>query len=122
MPDLDDLAHDLDGAASEAARQVRPVIARGALNVKTDWKRRWQGLSNAPALPAAITYDTRLTPTGAAAEIGPEKEKRQGDLGNLIEYGSVNNRPHPGGRPAAEAEEPRLARALEDLGVRAVDK
>lgn len=122
MSDLDDLAVALDGAADEAGKRVRPVITRGALNVKTDWKRRWAHLSNAPALPAAITYDTRLTPTGAAAEIGPEKERRQGALGNLIEYGSVNNAPHPGGRPAAAAEEPRLARALEDLGVRAVEK
>lgn len=122
MSDLDDLAGVLDGAADEARKQVRPVITRGALNVKTDWKRRWAHLSNAPALPAAITYDTRLTPTGAAAEIGPEKERRQGALANLIEYGSVNNAPHPGGRPAAAAEEPRLTRALEDLGVRAVEK
>lgn len=122
MADLDDLARALETAPAEARKQVRQVVSKGALNVKNDWRRAWQSLDNAPALPRSITYDVWNTPTGAAAEIGPDVTKRQGYLGNLLEYGSVNNRPRPGGRPAADAEEPRLAAALEDLGVRAVEK
>jgi hypothetical protein len=116
--DLDRLIRDLDKAPDIARAGVRPVIAKGSLNIKTATKRRWTGLSNAPALPAAVTYDTRLTPTGAVGEIGPENEKRQGDLGNLIEYGSVNNAPRPGLAPSLTEEEPRTAKALEDLGLK----
>jgi hypothetical protein len=122
MADLDDLARALEAAPDEARKQVRPVVAKGALNVKTAWRKSWAGLSSAPALAGAVTYDVRSTTVGAAAEIGPDVAKRQGYLGNLIEYGSVNNRPRPGGRPAAEAEEPRLAKALEDLGAQAVER
>lgn len=118
MTDIDRLARDLDAGADTVRMGVRPVVAKGALNIKTGTQRRWTGLSNAPALPRAVTYDTHLTPTGASAEIGPDKLKRQGDLGNLIEYGSVNNPPHPGLAPSLADEGPRFVKALEDLGIR----
>ena len=122
MSDLDRLIRDLDGAADTVRRDVRAVVAKGALNIKTATQRRWTGLSNAPALARAVTYDTKFTPTGASAEIGPDTEKRQGDLGNVIEYGTVNNPPHPGLAPSLEEEEPRFAKALEDLGVQAAPR
>lgn len=115
---LEYLAGELEEAAAAAPAEVRKVVQRGALNVKRDWRKAWSGLSNAPALPYAVGYDTSETPTGAVAEIGPDKDKAQGALGNLIEYGSVNNAPHPGGAPALRAEEPKFLRALEDLAYR----
>lgn len=115
-------AVDLDAAAAVAPAEVRKVVQRGALNIKTDWRRRWTGLGHAPRLPYAVTYDTRELPGGATAEIGPDKDKPQGALGNLIEYGSVNNAPIPGGAPALAAEGPRFERSLEDLAVRLVEE
>ncbi|MFI2664882.1 hypothetical protein [Micromonospora carbonacea] len=115
------LAVDLDEAAAAAPGEVRKVVQKGALNIKTDWRRRWTGHPHAPRLPYAVTYDTRETPTGSSAEIGPDKEKTQGALGNLFEFGSVNNAPIPGGIPAAEAEKPRFEKALEDLAVRLLE-
>lgn len=120
MTDIGRWIHDLEQAPEEARRGVRPVVQKGLLNIKKDWQARWRGLSHAPALSSAISYDTKETPSGASGEVGPDKEKRQGDLGNIIEYGSMNNPPHPGGAPALEAEEPRFMRAMEDLGFRAV--
>jgi hypothetical protein len=120
--DLDRWIFDLETAPEEARRGTRPVVQKGLLNIKKDWQARWRGLSNAPDLPSAISYDTKETPLGAVGEVGPDVEKPQGYLGNLIEFGSVNNPPHPGGLPAAEKEEPRFLRAMEDLGFRAVEK
>jgi hypothetical protein len=117
-PDLGKLAGDLGRAAITISPRTRPVIQRGAQNIKADAQRRVAGLPHAPAYPRSITYDTHESLSGPWAEIGPDKNKRQGSLGNLIEFGSVHNpggRPHM--RPAGEAEEPRLAKALEDLGV-----
>jgi hypothetical protein len=108
----------LTKAASRSVPAVRAVVERGALNVKTDWRQRWGGIAHAPALPAAVTYDVRFGFGSVSAEIGPDKEKRQGALGNLIEFGSENNAPIPGGLPALQAEEPRFERALADLGER----
>jgi hypothetical protein len=112
---LDELISDLDRAAKAVPVGVRTVVQKGALNIKKDWQQRWTGLSSAPSLAAAVSYDTKEVPFGASAEIGPDKARRQGALGNLLEFGSVNNAPHPGGLPALEAEAPRFEKALGDL-------
>lgn len=118
--DLKALAAELDAAARIAPAETRKVVAKGALNIKKDWQDRWSGLKHAPALPSAITYDSHETPTGGWAEIGPDKAKRQGALGNLIEYGSVKNPPRPGGAPALEAERPKFEKALEVVAVQSL--
>jgi hypothetical protein len=116
------LAADLDAAARVAPDEVRKVAQKGALNIRNDWRRAWAGHAHAPALPRAVTYDTMQVADRVMAEIGPEKEKPQGSLGNLFEYGSVNNAPIPGGLPALERERPRFEKALEDLIARSLDR
>lgn len=116
---LTSLGRDLDAVPVKALVQTRAVVQRGALNIKKDARERVTGLKHAPAYPLAIGYDTHETLTGASAEIGPDKEKRQGALGNLIEYGSIHNPPRPHLAPALEAEEPRFRKALEDVAVKA---
>lgn len=91
---------------------VDAVVEKAAVNVKTDAARRVSGLAHAPAYPASITYDLFHTPFTSRATIGPDKDKRQGALGNLLEYGSVKNAPIPHMHPAADAEEPRFVAAL----------
>lgn len=114
---LNELAVALESAADDAVDEGRKVVSRGALQIKNDWRRRWSGSPHAPALPYAIGYDVRTAGTRVSAEIGPDKAKRQGALGNLYEFGSVNNAPRPGGAPALAAEEPRYVAALEKLAV-----
>lgn len=114
------LVDALNRASRVAVPDARKVVTVGANNIKREWRRRWKGLKHAPALPYSITYDLYTSLSGPAAEIGPDKTRRQGALGNLLEYGSVKNAPIPGGAPAAQAEEPRFAKALEDLGVKAL--
>jgi hypothetical protein len=116
------LADDLDQAAGVALADVRAVVAKGALNIKRDAARRSSGLAHAPAYPRSITYDSHETRTGAWAEIGPDKDKRQGALGNILEYGTKKNAPIPHLGPAGEAEEPRFARAMESLVAKAFDR
>lgn len=117
--ELDNLAIAFREAGPRAAEAALAVVKRGAQNIKTDAQNRVKGLPHAPAYPRAISYDTHPSPVAPWAEIGPDKAKPQGALGNLIEYGSVHNpggRPHM--RPAGEAEEPKFASALDDLAVK----
>jgi len=116
--DLRTLSVDLDRAAARAPEETRKVIVKGNINIKRDWRAAWTGLSHAPALPAAITDDVRYGVTVIEGEVGPDKDRRQGALGNLVEFGSINNAPHPGGLPALDAETPRTEQALADLGER----
>lgn len=113
---LDELLDVLDRAEREILPGARKVVSKGALNIKKDWRDRWSGLSHAPQLASAITYDTAVDGDEASAEIGPDKSRPQGPLGNLVEFGSVHNAPRPGGLPALDAEAPRFEQALGDLG------
>jgi hypothetical protein len=106
-----------DAGRRAAGTKFRGVTNKGALNVKLGWQRRWRNLSHAPMLADAISYDLTSRGMGEhSAEIGPDKTRPQGALGNLIEFGSVNNPPHPGGLPAAIREEPRFVDAVADAG------
>lgn len=111
---------DFSDGQRDADDEFRKVVNRGALNIKTDWRRRWTGHPHLPHLPNAVTYDVASAGHVHTAEIGPDKGRRQGPLGTIIENGSINNAPIPGGRPAARAEEPHLVRAAADAAEKAV--
>lgn len=123
----DEMSAQTEALAAELALAgVRMTVAgtalttKGALNIKRDWQASASGLPHAPAYPASINFDILPTPTAIAAEIGPDKSKRQGALGNLIEYGSVHNPPHLDGARALAAEEPRFYAAAADAAGDAV--
>lgn len=111
----------LEHAAGAARADARQVVAKGALNVKTDARRRTSGYQHLRRLSAAITYETRETPTAVIAEIGPEQDRPQGNLAHIPEFGSPTSPPTPFMLPAGEAEAPRFARAMEAIGVKAVE-
>lgn len=114
------LQRHLTTAAQRTATQAVGVVSRGALQIRRDWSGRWSGHGHIPALPASISYDLTSSGLAISAEIGPDKERRQGALGNLLEFGSVKNAPMPGGLPALAAEEPRFIAAVADLAGRAL--
>ncbi|TBL44244.1 hypothetical protein EYA84_02030 [Verrucosispora sp. SN26_14.1] len=116
--ELDRWVRTLDSAAEDAIPEARKVVQKGALNIKKDAQQRISGLKHAPAYPYAITYDSKETAGGAEAEIGLDKNRRQGALGNILELGTVKNPPRPHMIPAAQAEEPRFEKALADLAER----
>ncbi|GIE30172.1 hypothetical protein Ait01nite_032170 [Actinoplanes italicus] len=114
------LGEDLANAAAKSPEETRKVVAKGLLNIKNDARQRAQSIEHVPSLPGSITYDSHPTPTGAWGEVGPEQQRRGGNLAGFIEneYGTVWSAPQPFMAPAARAEEPKFARAMEDLAVR----
>lgn len=113
--DLEAWIADLERADAELLDQTEKVVGRGMFNIKRDWKARWTGYAHIPHLPNAINYDVDTKGDTVSGEVGPDKTKRQGPLGNLIEFGSENNAPIPGGLPALAAEEPKFQQALADM-------
>lgn len=106
------LAVTLREAADDLARGVDRVITeleaighRGANNMVRFARARVAGMRAAPAYPYSIGYDYRASTRLLTWEVGPDKARRQGALGNLIEFGSVNNSPRPHIGPALNAEE-----------------
>lgn len=109
------LAEDIRSHSRQTPSKARAVVAKGALNIKNDWRREWSGLSHLPSLAAAVSYDVTIGGTSIEAEIGVDKGRPQGPLGNIAEFGSVKNAPHPGGAPALRNEEPRVLSAVEKI-------
>jgi hypothetical protein len=123
--DLRSLAHDLSEAPRRAQRDALAVVERAAVQVKNGWAANATKSSgrHAKLYPASISYDMSL---GAAlvgvieATIGPDKSKPQGPLGNLLEFGSVNNPPTNDGGRALRAEAPLFELALADVTLQAL--
>jgi len=115
---LDAWIVELTKAESQVTAQAEAVLTKGALNIKNDWRERWTGHPHFTALPFSIGFDIYHLPGSARAQIGPDKNMRQGALGNIIEFGTEKNAPIPGGLPALDAETPRFEMQLALLGER----
>jgi hypothetical protein len=108
------LAEDLASAPFRLEGAVDKVVEKGALNIKTDWRAAASGMQHLPQYPYSIGYDRVYAPGLVGAEIGPDKNKRQGPLGNIDEFGTSKQPGHLRGAAALAAEEPRFVSALED--------
>jgi len=115
LSELGELVADVGKIPGKLFEDVRKAGEKGAVNIKNDWRKSWGGSRYAPALAQSVTYTRSFGPGAIEYEIGPDKNKRQGALGNIYEFGTKNNPPQPGGIPAAEKEEPRLYSALEKV-------
>lgn len=118
MPDsgLADLANDLRNAANKTPQRVHRIVSRHGTNTEKSWRRLYLASSvhgHAKYYPAAVTKDMRSMGEWITAEVGPDKGKRQGPLGNLIEFGSRNNTGQREGEKAIGIEEPHFIRSME---------
>jgi len=149
MPDidkseLDKLAADLGRAPRASGPFLRKAIEVTARNVRDTARENATGMAHAPAFPYSITYDVgadydqsigqavmsviaggigSAQATTLRADIGPDKDRPQGALGNLIEYGSVNNPPQGIMHGALQENEADFERGIEkatDDALRAV--
>lgn len=136
--DLSKLASDLGRVSDETWENSQKAITVTAQKVRDTARENATGMAHAPAFPHSITYDVGVgydqsigqavtsVVSGAIssarsstlrAEIGPDKDRPQGDLGNLIEFGSVNNAPQGIMHGALQANEADFERGVD----RAVD-
>ena len=115
-----ELEHDLGTLPKDFPDKVKKVTARGAFNIKKDWRDRWSGHPHITGLARAVSYDVTARARDVEAEIGPDKAKPQGPLGNVIEFGGLKEAPIPAGMPALAAEEPRYVQAIADIAEEAL--
>lgn len=131
--ELDKLAADLGEVSEDAGRNIPKAVEVTARKIKDDWRDEAKGMAHAPAFPFSVTYDigsrvdqsfvqaassvisgafTGGRSTTVVAEIGPDKGRPQGALGNLIEFGSVNNPPQGLGHGALQRNEADFEKGL----------
>jgi hypothetical protein len=118
----EELAAAWDAAAEAADGKLRPVVSKGALNIKNATRAKWAGHRHAPTLSASVSYDLDEKGGALGAEIGPVKEATgAGPLGTIYEYGTPRNAPRPALNPALDAEAPRFENAAGDAAEKLAD-
>lgn len=115
---INGLAAHLETAAEGAAPEAKKILGRAAFNIKKDAQKKASGIRHAPHYPRSISYDTMWRGDSGWAEIGPDKDRPQGPLGNILEYGTSNNPPYAHLGPALDYEAPNFERYLGELGER----
>lgn len=125
--DFSRLTVDVSHLAGVTARYLLPAVETTGRNIRDTARENASGIAHAPQFPGSITYDFvgdafGRGPLGAfiggrgaydiELEVGPDKERPQGPLGNLFEYGSVNNPPMGIMHGALQAHEGDLERGV----------
>lgn len=86
------LGADLGRIPAKTVPAVDAVMRKGANNVKETMRADASGHPTFAHFPRSISYDRKLG-TGIEYEIGPDKDRPQGALGNLLYFGSSKNAP-----------------------------
>jgi hypothetical protein len=107
------LADKLDLDAQEILKKTKPVVSKGALNVKNGMRIDAADGGHYKHFNRSITYD--INDDGLTAEIGPDKALIQGALGNILYFGTSKNAPVIHLEGPLNKETPRLERVLGDV-------
>ena len=102
--ELNRLVADLHDVPEDAHGNVKKAVQFTAFGIKKTAAEFASGIAHAPHYPRSITYDTTDLGVGrgVSAEIGPDKDRTQGALGNILEYGTIQNAPYAHLGPALD--------------------
>lgn len=82
------VANGLGRIAAKALPDVDAVIKKGAQNIKEGMADDAKASPSFEPLAGSISYDSRYGPGRVQYEIGPDKDKRGGALGNIYYFGT----------------------------------
>jgi hypothetical protein len=111
--ELIDFTNDLRRAIPKAEPTVKKAVKLTAIEIQRDWRSNARKVAPRRGVhfPASITIETEGT-TGAL--IGPERDKPQGFLGAILEYGAVYSAPHNLMKDAVDKNERRFSKGVLD--------
>lgn len=101
--------------ADGAYGDVEGVIDKGALNVKTEMIADVSASRHFKGMAGAITYDPANTSGVIRREVGPDKGRRGGALGNIYYFGTSRGGGTGDIDKPLNTEEPRLLSAMNAL-------
>ena len=81
-------ARDLGKVAGKAVADVEPVMKKGAQNIKDDLVADARGSTHFKGMAGSISYDPIGGIGSISYEIGPDKRRRGGGLGNVAYFGT----------------------------------
>ncbi|MGY5764983.1 hypothetical protein ACXET9_07280 [Brachybacterium sp. DNPG3] len=116
VSELRTLARDLGRVPDKVHAGIRPVIQKGALNIKTEMQMDLASSAHFHGIAFSPSFDTTIRRDGVEAVIGPEKGRAGGALANVAIFGtSRGGGTVPDPSIALQNEAPRFEQALADL-------
>lgn len=118
MAEVSALAADMGTSAARVAAEARPIVTKGAVNVKNQMRADAEASTYFGQIGRAVNFDIRGSGLDLVAEIGYDKGS-PGSLANIAIYGTSR-----GGGTVADPENaladelPRFEQALADLAGR----
>lgn len=88
VSELRTLARALDAIPDKVQRGVRPVVSKGALNVKQELQMDLASSTHFSGITFSVNYDIKADAGGVEAQIGPDKSKYGGALANVAIFGT----------------------------------
>lgn len=105
--EVNQLAAALGEVASSAGLYVRDAMQTTAIDITNEWRDAASGLASLPAYGRSIGYDFAgfqgFGSTVLRCDIGPDKNRRQGSFGAIVENGSPTSAPHKFGENILDA-------------------
>lgn len=118
--ELNDLAADLHRGGFLVALSGLAAVEHSAANLTSTARELAPHGPHTPTYAASITYDIEVEIAAITAEIGPDKEKPQGPLGNIFEYGTSEVAPQAHIGPAVDIENPNFYGAIGAIAAKAL--
>lgn len=110
------LALDIAEEMRTVPQEVRKEIVKGAKNVQDDLNGQAAASKHFKGMAGSVTYEMKGNAHFSEAEVGPDKGRTGGALGNIFFFGGANGGGGTGDLDGAlRREEPRLTAAVSDI-------
>lgn len=83
-----ELAGDFEVAASDLQENAFKAVQVTCYKTKETWRDKLKGSAHLKFLPYAVDYDVKEITGAIEAEVGFNKSRKQGRLGNISEFGT----------------------------------
>lgn len=93
MSEVTQLAADFGKAAGSVVPEIDKVVEKGALNIKNTMVDDAASTGHYKHFSRSISYDRAYSVGSVAYEVGPDKGRTQGALGNILYFGTGHNGP-----------------------------
>lgn len=109
------LAADLGNATRDVYRKAEASTKKAAHNIKTTMQEDAQSSGSYKHFADSITYDRAMSLGTIGYEIGPDKGRMQGALGNILYFGGARGGKVLDVEVGLRAEAPSFEKHMQDL-------
>lgn len=112
MSEVNRLAADFGRIPGRAVPEADAISKKAAQNIKDQMVAEAESSGSYKHFAAAITYDRAFGFGKIGYEVGPDKDRTQGALGNILYFGTSKNGPVLDIEAPMRAEAPRFEQAV----------